>query len=282
MLILLVATLAAVVLAVPTPKQSRGLFDWSLSIGLGSASKHSFKSESHGHRGNRDPHTEISRVYNKFNWDTSNINWSVTIPLVGATLNWEFPSTSGESSQGYGSYGSSDDSPAGSSYGSPDGSSDGTSDSSSDPSSGDSSYGSSEGSSDGSSDSSPTNAPQPYVTADSPDSYATSTYAVVEPSGTAVDATMDVSISTFASMTTFATSTYEIVESSGNAADATEASTFATSTTAAAAPTDTTPTDDGSGEVTASPEENESEYLSPVTIGGQKFNLNFDTGSADL
>lgn len=40
--------------------------------------------------------------------------------------------------------------------------------------------------------------------------------------------------------------------------------------------------DGGSGEVNAHPEENESEYLSPVTIGGQKLNLNFDTGSADL
>lgn len=39
---------------------------------------------------------------------------------------------------------------------------------------------------------------------------------------------------------------------------------------------------DDSGEVTASPEENESEYLSPVSIAGQKLNLNFDTGSADL
>lgn len=36
------------------------------------------------------------------------------------------------------------------------------------------------------------------------------------------------------------------------------------------------------GEVNAHPEENESEYLSPVSIGGQKLNLNFDTGSADL
>ncbi|KAK5730818.1 hypothetical protein LTR15_000756 [Elasticomyces elasticus] len=36
------------------------------------------------------------------------------------------------------------------------------------------------------------------------------------------------------------------------------------------------------GEVSAIPEENESEYLSPVTIGGQSLNLDFDTGSADL
>lgn len=36
------------------------------------------------------------------------------------------------------------------------------------------------------------------------------------------------------------------------------------------------------GEVTAIPEANEIEYLSPVVIGGQSFNLNFDTGSSDL
>ena len=36
------------------------------------------------------------------------------------------------------------------------------------------------------------------------------------------------------------------------------------------------------GEVTATPEANEIEYLSPVIIGGQSFNLNFDTGSSDL
>jgi hypothetical protein len=46
------------------------------------------------------------------------------------------------------------------------------------------------------------------------------------------------------------------------------------------APTATTGNEDG--EVTATPEENESEYLSPVTVGGQELNLNFDTGSADL
>lgn len=44
-----------------------------------------------------------------------------------------------------------------------------------------------------------------------------------------------------------------------------------------------TPTNGGeTGEVTASPEQYESEYLSPVSIGGQMVNLNFDTGSADL
>jgi aspergillopepsin I len=36
------------------------------------------------------------------------------------------------------------------------------------------------------------------------------------------------------------------------------------------------------GEVAADPEPNESEYLSPVSIGGQTLHLDFDTGSADL
>lgn len=36
------------------------------------------------------------------------------------------------------------------------------------------------------------------------------------------------------------------------------------------------------GTVTASPEEYDSEYLCPVTIGGQTLQLDFDTGSSDL
>ena len=36
------------------------------------------------------------------------------------------------------------------------------------------------------------------------------------------------------------------------------------------------------GTVTASPEQYDSEYLCPVTIGGQTLNLDFDTGSSDL
>ncbi|EMC91743.1 hypothetical protein BAUCODRAFT_79696 [Baudoinia panamericana UAMH 10762] len=36
------------------------------------------------------------------------------------------------------------------------------------------------------------------------------------------------------------------------------------------------------GEVVATPEENESEYLEPVTVGGQVLNMDFDTGSADF
>lgn len=36
------------------------------------------------------------------------------------------------------------------------------------------------------------------------------------------------------------------------------------------------------GTVSASPTEYDSQYLTPVTIGGQSLNLDFDTGSADL
>ena len=36
------------------------------------------------------------------------------------------------------------------------------------------------------------------------------------------------------------------------------------------------------GTVTATPEQYDSEYLCPVTIGGQIVNLDFDTGSSDL
>ncbi|KAK1816377.1 hypothetical protein LTR12_009268 [Friedmanniomyces endolithicus] len=44
----------------------------------------------------------------------------------------------------------------------------------------------------------------------------------------------------------------------------------------------TTTANGETGQVTASPEQNDSEYLSPVTIGGQALTLDFDTGSADL
>src|SRR6266536_779638 len=38
----------------------------------------------------------------------------------------------------------------------------------------------------------------------------------------------------------------------------------------------------GAGEVTATPENGDIEYLSPVTIGGQTINMDFDSGSSDL
>jgi aspergillopepsin I len=36
------------------------------------------------------------------------------------------------------------------------------------------------------------------------------------------------------------------------------------------------------GSVAANPQQDDSEYLCPVSIGGQTLNLDFDTGSADL
>lgn len=54
------------------------------------------------------------------------------------------------------------------------------------------------------------------------------------------------------------------------------------STTYAAAGSASTGDSNSTGEVVATPADNGAEYLSPVTIGGQKLNLNFDTGSADL
>ncbi|KAH0260944.1 acid protease, partial [Aureobasidium melanogenum] len=68
---------------------------------------------------------------------------------------------------------------------------------------------------------------------------------------------------------------------------ATSSSTAASSSSAAAATAASSPApaanaDDETGEVAATPADNGAEYLSPVTIGGQKLNLNFDTGSSDL
>ena len=37
-----------------------------------------------------------------------------------------------------------------------------------------------------------------------------------------------------------------------------------------------------SGSVTTTPEANDAEYLTPVTVGNNTLNLDFDTGSADL
>ncbi|KAH0416895.1 acid protease, partial [Aureobasidium melanogenum] len=64
-------------------------------------------------------------------------------------------------------------------------------------------------------------------------------------------------------------------------------SSIASSSSAAAAAATSSPApaanaDDETGEVAATPADNGAEYLSPVTIGGQKLNLNFDTGSSDL
>ena len=214
-LILLAATLAVVALAAPTPTSHHAAKRWNFgfSFGAGASTKHSFKSSTRGHRGHRDPRTELSRVYSKF-------HWTIELPWANAVWDINFPSSDG-SDQSYGlpDTGSSSGSSDGS-YGASDGSS--------------SSDGSSYGSSDGSIGSSPSVVPEPVQTS------------------AAVDASAVAS----------ATSAY--------------------ATAAASATASASSDDDGSGEVTATPEENESEYLSPVTIGGQKLNLNFDTGSADL
>lgn len=94
-----------------------------------------------------------------------------------------------------------------------------------------------------------------------------------------------------------------IVAGAGNGDDSTLSSSSVTTSTSTAYPTKTPPTYGNSssststssapatsetagsedGSVSATPETSaESSYLSPVTIGGQKFNLDFDTGSADL
>lgn len=236
-LILLAATLAVVALAAPTPTSQHASKRWNFgfSFGSGATTKHSFKSSTRGHRGNRDPRTEISRVYSKF-------HWSIELPWSSTLLDFSFPQgQAGAADQSYGSP----------STGSSSGSSDGSYGSSSGSSSSDGSF---FGFPDGSVDSSPTSVPEPaQPSAASPDSYATESYVAVEPSSAAVDAT---------SVATFATSAYATAVASATASASTD--------------------DDGTGEVTATPEENESEYLSPVTIGGQKLNLNFDTGSADL
>ncbi|KAH0345640.1 acid protease, partial [Aureobasidium melanogenum] len=59
-------------------------------------------------------------------------------------------------------------------------------------------------------------------------------------------------------------------------------SSAAAAATAASSPAPAANADDETGEVAATPADNGAEYLSPVTIGGQKLNLNFDTGSSDL
>ena len=82
-------------------------------------------------------------------------------------------------------------------------------------------------------------------------------------------------------VTSSSTSAASVVATTSSARTLT---TVVTVTSAAPAPTSTTAPDNGNdaGEVDAAPEANESEYLSPVTVGGQSLHLDFDTGSADL
>ncbi|KAI4725999.1 acid protease [Aureobasidium sp. EXF-10728] len=75
---------------------------------------------------------------------------------------------------------------------------------------------------------------------------------------------------------------YTAAASSVAAPTAASVSTYAPPAPAASAAAPSTNQDDETGEVVATPADNGAEYLSPVTIGGQKLNLNFDTGSSDL
>jgi hypothetical protein len=79
-----------------------------------------------------------------------------------------------------------------------------------------------------------------------------------------------------------AAASYTVTSSAAAAASATPTPANASPAPAYAAPAPAADGDDETGEVIATPADNGAEYLSPVTIGGQKLNLNFDTGSSDL
>lgn len=51
---------------------------------------------------------------------------------------------------------------------------------------------------------------------------------------------------------------------------------------AAAAASESSAAGNEDGEVSASPSQNDAEFLSPVTVGGQQLVMNFDSGSADM
>jgi len=79
-----------------------------------------------------------------------------------------------------------------------------------------------------------------------------------------------------------AATSYTVTTSATAAATATPAPANAAPAPDYAAPAPSADGNDETGEVLATPADNGAEYLSPVTIGGQKLNLNFDTGSSDL
>jgi len=248
-LVLLIVTLAAFALAAPAP---RPVFKPLEALSGFRNSLKSFKSLSSGHRGSRDPRTELARVYNKF-------NWAITASYNGQdwTLSWPPPAP----------YADGADSGASSSPVSP-----------SDPTNSDSapsSYGS--GSSNGS------DSTADAESSDAPPSYGAQPSYAAEPStypetSSAAAVTGDASFAaSFA--TSFGTSFSTRVSASATASDV-SATAYASATASASSSSEGD--GEGDGEVKATPEENESEYLSPVTVGGQQLNLNFDTGSADL
>lgn len=122
--------------------------------------------------------------------------------------------------------------------------------------------------------------------------YATFSWGSPDPAASS-DAPSDAALSAAASSAapTYGTS-YASAATSSAASGAASPSTVASSSAAAAAtgasssshavPAPAAKTDDETGEVTATPADNGAEYLSPVTVGGQNLNLNFDTGSSDL
>lgn len=125
--------------------------------------------------------------------------------------------------------------------------------------------------------------------------YATFSWGYEPPAATSTGATPSVEATYAASSTTISYAAYSSVAFSADAASYTVTSSAAAATTASATPSPANaapapdyaapaPAADGdeSGEVVATPADNGAEYLSPVTIGGQKLNLNFDTGSSDL
>lgn len=254
-IILLVATLAAFALAAPAPlpavkRSSEESFGKKL---------HSFKSFTHGHRGRKhNPVAELSRIAHKFHWSLSLPTpfGSITVDLPnGTTDSYDFPDDGSASSPSSGSGDSGSDGTSSGGNSSDDGyGSSGSGEVSPD----DGGYGSSGGGDGSLGDGVGVSSIQTSITTAPTATYSPPSYATDDP----YDAE-STNVNIFTSSRAFSTR-------------------VSTTTSAAATASASASTGGGEGEVNAHPEENESEYLSPVTIGGQKLNLNFDTGSADL
>ncbi|KAM0717187.1 hypothetical protein Q7P37_007039 [Cladosporium fusiforme] len=288
-IVLLVAALAAIVLAAPAPLPAPRHSSWG-SFGKSegrSPGLHSFKSFTPGHRRHhghsRDPIKELARVYHKF-------HWSITLPVIG-TISVDLPNaTSGDynfpsDGSSSGSESGASDENSGSAFGSGSGASDdgedGSSSGSESESSGDTPYGNgssgdgsygygSDGTDSDGTGATPSSIETSVVTAPTSSLSLPPTYATEDPAD-ATDLDAFTSVATFSTRVsaTAAPTTTASPSSPENGDDNGESGESGNG-------------DGGNGEVNAHPEENESEYLSPVSIGGQKLNLNFDTGSADL